>query len=224
MRALAHRTASVQSALASPGSHLDQMALAASAVLQPRLDVASVLAELDEIAGGCVDRTRDGVIRYLADECQFAGDHTDYHDWQNSCLDRVIRRRRGMPITLSIVAIEVARRLGVELVGVGMPGHFLVGDRRDSEWFADPFSGASGLGPDDCRRKLEQMGAGTWHRSMLEPTPSRLIIVRVLNNLRASCERAGDLQRLALVMRLRSVIAEAADRPDALRRAISVWN
>ena len=224
MRALARRIAEVQSAMASPRAHLDEMALAVSAVVQPGLDAAHVLSELDAIAQGCTDRTRDGVIRYLADECHFAGDHTDYHDWQNSCLDRVIGRRRGMPITLSIVAIEVARRVGVELVGVGMPGHFLVGDRHDNEWFADPFSGATGLGLDDCRSMLERMGSNSWHPSMVEPTPKRLITVRVLNNLRASCERAGDLQRLALVMRLRAVITEAGDRPDAVRRATSVWN
>jgi hypothetical protein len=76
----------------------------------------------------------------------FEGDRADYHHWRNSCIDHVLETRRGMPITLSVVAIEVARRVGVTLAGVGMPGHFLVGDPTDPEWFADPFHGRTALG------------------------------------------------------------------------------
>jgi regulator of sirC expression with transglutaminase-like and TPR domain len=224
MRALARRLARMQELLASPHAHLDEMALSVSAVLQPRLDTGSVVAELDHLAAGCTDATRDGVVRFLAHECGFAGDQSEYHDWQNSCLDRVVARRRGMPITLSIVTIEVARRLGVPLVGVGLPGHFLVGDRDDPEWFADPFRGVSGLDVDDCRRLLRSIGASRWHPALVAPTPNRAVIVRILNNLRVSCDGRNDEQRLAMVMRMRAVVAEADDDPLGLRRATSVWN
>jgi hypothetical protein len=224
MRALARRVARLQGLLAAPTSHLDAMALSVSAVLHPRLDADASLAELDRIAAGCSDRTRDGVVRHVAHEWGFSADRNDYHDWQNSCLDRVIVRRRGMPITLSVVVIEVARRVGLDLVGVGLPGHFLVGDRHDPDWFADPFRGVSGLGVDDCRQLLRSMGARRWHPSLLDPTPNRLVVVRILNNLRVSCERNNDHLRLAMVMRMRSVIAEVGVSPAELRSACSVWN
>lgn len=224
MRALARRVAQLQGLLASPASHLDVMALCVSAVLQPRLDADASLKQLDLIAAGCTDRTRDGVVRHVAHEWGFSADRTDYHDWQNSCLDRVIVRRQGMPITLSVVVIEVARRVGLDLVGVGLPGHFLVGDRNDPEWFADPFRGISGLGVDDCRQMLRSMGATGWHPSLLDPTPNRLVVVRILNNLRVSCERSDDRLRLAMVMRMRAVIPEVGVSSAELRSVCSVWN
>ena len=103
------------------------MALMLSKALQPELDVLGVMTELDVLAADCPTPTRDGVMRFVRDDAGFTGDQTDYHHWQNSCLDHVIDRRRGMPITLAVVAIEVARRVGVRLAGICLPGHFLVG-------------------------------------------------------------------------------------------------
>jgi regulator of sirC expression with transglutaminase-like and TPR domain len=198
-----------------PGATLDEMALALSNALQPDLDLIGALAALDQLAADCPSPTRDGVIQHLFGSQRFVGDRRDYHRWQNSCLDIVVASRRGMPITLAAVAIEVARRLGVGLAGVGLPGHFVVGDPNDAEWFADPFHGRSGLDRDDCRKIALEAGVSRWSERFLEPTPPRLIVARMLNNLRLSCERSGDRIRLAVVMQARQAMPEFADAEHA---------
>ncbi|HUF99690.1 MAG TPA: transglutaminase family protein, partial [Ilumatobacter sp.] len=93
---------------------VDELALLVSFALNPGLDVLESLADLDELAGECPTPTRDGVMHFLfgGSEPRFRGDTTDYHQWRNSALDQVIRRGRGMPITLAVVAIAVAERVG----------------------------------------------------------------------------------------------------------------
>ena len=125
---------------------------------------------------------------------------------------------------LAVVAIEVARRLGVRLSGVGMPGHFVVGDPDDPTWFADPFHGRTGLLPSDCREMLEGMGITRWSDRFLEPTPNRLIIARMLNNLKASCELRQDGVRLALVMQARQALPEFAAEGDDALQALAILN
>ncbi len=203
---------------------LDELSFTLSAVFEPGLDVIGAMAALDQLAGDCPTPTRDGVMQWLFSSGTFVGDRTDYHHWRNSCLDQVVAARRGMPITLSIVAIEVARRLGVRLVGVGMPGHFLVGDPSDPTWFADPFHGRSGLGPGDCRTLLAELGMSRWSDRFLEPTTDRLIIARILNNLKVSCERRTDSVRLALVMHARQAMHEFATEHDEAVRSLAVFN
>ena len=90
---------------------------------------------------------------------RFAGDRSTYTDWRNSCLDHVLETGRGIPITLSVLLIEVARRRGVELVGIGMPAHFLVGDPTDPEWFVDPFHGGRTLDRAGCEALLRDLTA-----------------------------------------------------------------
>lgn len=203
---------------------LDELALTASMALRPDLEVVARLADLDELAAAVPTPTRDGIIGWLFGSGTFVGDRDDYHGWRNSCLDQVLERRRGMPITLSVLAVEVGRRLGVPLVGVGMPGHFLVGDRSDPAWFADPFHGRTAMTADDCRALYDAMGGGRWNPAMLAPTPNRLVVARILNNLRAACQRDGDRVRLAIVMQLRQQLPEFAAEADAARLAAVVFN
>ena len=129
-----------------------------------------------------------------------------------------------MPITLAVVAIEVARRVGVRLAGVGLPGHFLVGDPDDPGWFADPFHGRTDLRRDDCRNLLVRLGVQRWSNSYLEAVPPRLVVARILNNLRASCERRGDGLRLAIVMQARQALPEFAAEHDAAVEALAPLN
>lgn len=211
-------------AVADRDGDLDVMALSLSKVLQPDLDVIGVLAALDELAAGCPTPTRDGVMNHLFSPGMFSGDTADYHHWRNSLLDQVIAARRGMPITLAVVGIEVARRVGVRLTGVGLPGHFLVGDVDDPNWFADPFHGRTGLTRVDCRDLLVAMGISRWSERFLDPTTSRLIIARILNNLKASSERRGDQLRLALVMQARQVLPEFTAEADSARQALAIFN
>jgi regulator of sirC expression with transglutaminase-like and TPR domain len=115
----------------------------------------------------------------------FRGDTDDYGDPRNSFLDAVIERRRGIPITLSVVLIEVARRCGITLLGVGMPGHFLVQEADVYDQWCDPFHEGAVLDRDACARLF----AATYgpvrrlEEADLAPTPPRAILSRILTNL-----------------------------------------
>ncbi len=206
------------------GEALDEMALGVAALLRPELDVIGALAALDELAGDCPTPTRDGVVRYLFESGMFQADRRDYHSWRNSCLDQVIVRRLGMPISLSVLAIEVARRVGVRLVGVGLPGHFVVGDADDDGWYADPFHARSGLTAADCRELVRRLGLQQWSDRFIQPVPERLIVARMLNNLKAVFESRHDGVRLALVMQARQLFPEFVTESDAAVRSLSVLN
>ena len=204
---------------------LDEAWLSMTSVLVPALDIEQWRGRLDALASGCEDRTREGVMAHLFGSERFRGDTERYGDWRNSRIDRVLADGAGIPITLSVVAIEVARRVGVTLVGVGMPAHFLVGDPTDQQWFADPFRGGVDLDREECRALFRRVtgGNGTWRDDYLKPTPPAAIVMRMLNNLRAAFTRDGDQIRLGLVMRMRAMLA-TSDSLDDTRRAVAVFN
>ncbi len=211
-------------AILAPDATLDELTVLLSKALQPDLDVLGVMTELDLLAGDCPTPTRDGVMRFLTGEAGFIGDRSEYHRWENSCLDHVLARRTGMPITLAVIAIEVARRVGVQLAGVGLPGHFLVGDPADPRWFADPFHGNTDLSRDDCRNLLVMQGVSRWSDRFLEPTPPRHVVARMLNNLKLSCDRRDDALRLAIVMQARQALPEFADEHAEAVTALAPFN
>jgi regulator of sirC expression with transglutaminase-like and TPR domain len=210
---------------------LDEAALAMSAVLQPGLDVVGWLAALDAVAAGCPAPTRAAVAQHLLVTEGFGQPPTVSDGWRASCLDRVVVTRRGLPITVAVVVIEVARRLGVPLVGVGMPAHFLVGDPDDEEWFVDPIGGGANgggifLDRAGCRELLERETGGRvrWRDTHLDPVPNRTVIIRMLNNLRSAFSPRSDPVRHATVMRMRAVVPELRDERDEAVRAQSVLN
>jgi regulator of sirC expression with transglutaminase-like and TPR domain len=206
---------------------LDEVSLVMSGVLQSGLDEIEWLAALDLIAGECPTPTAEGVSRYLFDELGFAGNKEAYYDWRYSCLDRVIETRTGIPISLSILMIEVGRRVGVELVGVGMPAHFLVRSVEDDTTFFDPFDGGRQLDRDDARALFETItrGQAPWSDSHLDPTPNRAIVIRMLNNLKSVFARRSDEVRFALVMQLRAQVAELAVlEADEFASANAIFN
>lgn len=195
---------------------LDEAALLIAACGRPHLDIGAWLARLDEIAAGCAP-TLEGLRRRLYVEHGFTGNSRDYYDPRNSFLDEVIARRTGIPISLAVVAIEVGRRVGVELVGIGMPGHFLVRSAHDSEVFLDPFRGVL-VDRDGCRALFEGVhGPGlAFTDEHLAPVGPRAICARMLANLRAIYRRRGDPAGLAWVLRCRLAIpgADPAERVE----------
>ena len=206
---------------------LDEASLVLSGVLQPSLDEIEWLAALDLIAGDCPTPTAEGVSHYLFDELGFGGNREAYYDWRNSCLDRVIETRTGIPISLSILMIEVARRVGVQLVGVGMPAHFLVRPADDDSTFYDPFGGGRQLDRDGARRLFETItrGQSPWSDSHLDPTPNRAIVIRMLNNLKGAFARRSDEVRFAMVMQLRAAVPELAVlEADEFTSANAIFN
>lgn len=206
---------------------LDEACLTMSSTLQSPLDEIEWLARLDLLAGECPTPTPDGVARYLFGELGFRGNSGEYYDWRNSCLDQVIDARVGIPITLSVLMIEVARRVGVRLVGVGMPSHFLVRTQDDEDRFFDPFGGGLELDAAGARTLFERVtrGQAAWREQYLQPTPDRHIVIRMLNNLRAIFQGRHDELRLGLVMQMRARIPQLADSEDAeIAAACAVFN
>ncbi|HEX4820286.1 MAG TPA: transglutaminase-like domain-containing protein [Acidimicrobiales bacterium] len=184
---------------------LDEAALLVAAAADSRVDVNLWLAVLDDLASRCDDRSLTGVVQHLARE-GFRGDRSEYYDPRNSYLNHVLERRRGIPITLSIATIEVGRRLGVPIVGIGMPGHFVVRDGHDGDAFADPFNGVL-LDRAGCARLLSVVQPDVaFDDSFLAPVGPRAIVTRLLANLKGIHTARRDRAALISVLQLRLAI------------------
>ncbi len=128
------------------------------------------------------------INHFLFDREGFRGNTKDYYDPRNSYLNDVLDRRTGIPITLSLIYMEVAARLGLNLKGVGMPGHFLVKySHQGLEIFIDAFNGGQMLLEEDCKRRLQENQGEQFQfeRSFLDAVGTRQILVRMLTNLKA---------------------------------------
>ena len=180
---------------------LDRGAFLIAACAHADLDVEAQCARFDDLARGCPQATLEGLRAYLFEELGFRGNREHYDDPANSYLDVVLDRRLGIPITLSVVTVELGRRVGLHLGGVGMPGHFLVKSLDEPELFLDPFHRGRFLGPPECRALYEQLNPRVpFDAAFLDVVDSRAILWRMLNNLRQSFGRRGDLSRLRWVL------------------------
>jgi regulator of sirC expression with transglutaminase-like and TPR domain len=218
---------------------LDRAALLIGAWDYPERDLAGYRHQLDVIAH-CVEpevvRATGGIGRARAisdglfDRLGFHGNTGDYYDPRNSFLCDVLDRRCGIPISLSVLYLEIARRVGVLAQGVNFPGHFLVRVAIEDAWlFVDPFSGGRALGPADLEALLRRT---TTPDAVLEPsviaaTSKRQILARMLFNLAGIYGRNGDLprsidviERLALLEpnnpRILRELAQLRDRVGSL--------
>jgi regulator of sirC expression with transglutaminase-like and TPR domain len=194
---------------------LDEACLLIARRTDPAVDLDAQVARLDELAVGVADPTADGVVRHLFVDLGFAGDRVTYHDARNSLLPDVLDRRLGIPISLAILAIEVGRRRDVPLVGIGMPGHFLVGEGEGGggDRFIDVFDGGHRLDTEGCRAVFERLHPRVaWDDRFLEPVGPTAIVTRVLANLANAHRRAGDRDGLAATLDLRLRIPGASVR------------
>lgn len=181
---------------------LDRAALAIAAHCRAdTVDEAATLDELDRLGAAVREPTPDAVVDLLFDQAGFGPNRGRFADPANSYLDLVVARRLGIPITLAVVTIEVARRAGVVLHGVGMPGHFLVGT-PDPDVFIDAFDGClidrAGAAAIFARFESRQAFDG----SFLQPTPPEVILLRMLNNLRTLHMRRSDSPPMLAVLEL----------------------
>jgi regulator of sirC expression with transglutaminase-like and TPR domain len=198
---------------------LDDAVLLIAAHALPGLDLDAERERLDELAAGVAQPSVDGVVDHLV-RLGFDGDRATYHHPDNSLLPRVLDRRRGIPLSLAVVAMEVGRRVDVALLGIGMPGHFLVRAASDPEHFVDLFHGGRRLDPAGCRARYEAVVAGVaWRDEHLEPVGPRAIVTRVLANLANAYRRSGDRRGLAWALDLRLRLPGATDRE---RRELAV--
>ena len=216
---LAHRPSRIE---------LDRAALEIARVEYPDLDADACINELDHHALAIAERARDlsdgrsfveAANEYLFVEAGFRGNEQDYYNPDNSCLNRVLETKRGIPITLSVVYMEIARRLSKRVSGVGLPGHFIV-RYDDPEYSAliDPFHGGAILDKARCCElaQLESLDHG-----MLDPVDRRHIAMRMINNLRGIYlgrrEPAKALQVLDLLI---EAVPESAD--EHKQRAVAL--
>lgn len=193
---------------------LDEGALLIAAHAHPGLDVDAGLARLDELAAGCREPSFDGVTGRLFGELGFRGNEDDYGDPRNSYLDDVLDRRVGLPITLSVVVIEVGRRLGVPFAGIGLPGHFVVRHEGVPRVLLDPFEGGRLLTPKDCAERVASIygPAMPFTTDMLQPVGTRAILARMLANLKQRFTLTGDAVGAEWALRLRTAIPEVDPR------------
>lgn len=186
---------------------LDEAALLIAAHAHPGLDVGAQLGRLDELSAACPEPTLEGLRRHLFDDVGFTGNAVRYNDPRNSFLNDVLDRKTGIPISLAVVTMEVGRRIGVTLEGVGMPGHFLVRHVGDPPVLLDAFSGGRILDEQDAQALFRRLsGSVALTPDLLVAAPARAILTRMLANLRNLYEQAGDVVSLGWVMRLRATI------------------
>ena len=180
-------TARFAACLAAEVLPLDVASFVIAAHAHPGLDTGEQTARLDRLAAASPSSTPSELGRWLFGSGAFCGNTVDYYDPENSMLDTVLDRRLGIPITLSVLAIEIGRRLDIDLVGVGMPGHFLLRVADDPDHFIDTFAGGASLtaaGAESLFYRLHGT-ATAFSRELLEPAEPVDIVRRILANLMA---------------------------------------
>ena len=209
-----------------------------SAEANPDLEVAPYRAKLDELAEGLrlgwnesasvVERVQC-LNHYLFEEHKFHGNDQEYYDPRNSYLDAVLDRRTGIPITLSILWMSIADRLGIPSYGVGFPGHFLVGVESNPPIYVDAFS-AVVMTAEDCQARLREIAGGDvkFDSAMLAPTSRGQILARVLRNLKQIHATASEYaEAIACIDR---ILLLEPDQPTELRdrgvlhRSLECWS
>jgi regulator of sirC expression with transglutaminase-like and TPR domain len=232
--------------LQAPDAEIDLglTALLIAQVEHPGLKVEAYLEALDELALRSGARRAGDALRrlhrlreFLFEEERFQGNTEEYFDPRNSCLNDVLERRLGIPITLSLVLMEIGRRVGLRIDGIGLPGHFVVsatiaGDRM----LLDPFHGGAMLTHESA---AEVVGRALGRRVTLQeehfaPVTKRQFLIRMLTNLKAIyCKREAWTKALEVIDRLLvidpSAIGDVRDRGTVLvhlgqcRQGIAHW-
>lgn len=199
---------------------LDALALALAAEFEA-VDADAAIMRLDALGHEYADALRGvdhspaaqarALATLLADVHGFAGDTAHYDDPRNSMLDRVLERRRGLPILLSAVYAEVARRAGVPIAGVGLPGHYVVGHfGADPALLFDPFGGGAPV----------RAAPGSAH--LVRPWTAKETAMRMLNNLVASYQRRGQVPLALRAAELRLLLPAEPDLQDVLARELEM--
>lgn len=217
---------------------LTETAISLAQDAYPDLDLEAVLAELDELALRLKRRLPEGVElsekigalnRFFFRELGFAGNLNDYYDPDNSHLNVVLKRRRGIPISLAVLYLELGDQIGVPVKGVSFPGHFLLRiTLPEGDVMLDPTTGQS-LSEAQMVDMLEpyishaEQSVGNALRMLLQPATPREIVARMLRNLKAVYLQTERWQRLLgvqqrLVVLLPENIEEIRDRGFAYAR------
>lgn len=209
------------------GFRLAEAALLIAQEEYANLDVTAYLARIDSIADTIkaqlaleLDPRRivQAINTHLFDELDFRGNREHYADPRNSFLNDVIERRLGIPITLSVVYIEIGRLVGLPISGVGMPGHFIVQYTAQPEPFwIDPFYRGNVMTRADCQQFLQRLYGEKlpWNDAFLDPISDHDILQRMLNNLKIIYARQGEHRRALSV--IERILVLSPDLPYEVR-------
>lgn len=202
----------------------------------PNLDVDTYCARIEDLARRVKRQISDlgdpsesiaALNRVLFEEEGFRGNAEDYYDPRNSFLNDVLDRKLGIPITLAVVYMEVARRVGFPLVGVGMPGHFLLKhyDVEGPKIVIDPFNRGNILTASDCQRFLEQIYDGQLQLQpeFLMAVSRRQVLVRMLNNLKSIYLSSRNFRKALPIVDLILAIYPRSPE-DVKQRAMLRWS
>ena len=212
---------------------LGRTALTIALTDYPNLDIAAYLARIDQLAVKVAHRCAgDGevfnsiaALNYVLFKQEGFGGNTDeYYDPRNSFLNEVLERKTGIPITLSILYIEVAQRVGIALDGVGFPGHFLVKHAHNGvELVIDPFHQGEIKSREDLTRMLGSLygGAVELRDDYLKPAGKKDILRRMLGNLKGIYTKTSDLVKLLSVLDLAIILEPGA--ADEIRDRARVY-
>jgi regulator of sirC expression with transglutaminase-like and TPR domain len=207
--------------------NLERAALYIAQEAHPTLDIDESLGRLDAMAKTIASRLPDSryplkviqtINQYLYDDLGFNGNRMDYYNPQNSYLNQVLEHRLGIPITLALVYLSIAKRLHFPMLGIGMPGHFLIRpDIREMDVYVDAFNGGEVLFPDDCEALLQKLYQEPvkLRPEHLRSVSNREFLARLLGNLKGIAINQGDIPNaLASVERILLLFPNA---PDELR-------
>ena len=208
---------------------LDEAALLLARTEYPALDLSAQMARLDALAARAECHPRQSphanianLNRLLFEEEKFSGNEKEYDDPRNSYLNDVLDRKMGIPITLSLVYQEVARRCGLPVVGVGFPGHFLTKYLAASgEILLDPYHRGAILSLQDCEEKLKaQFGEEAEFRpAYLVVSSTKQTLTRMLNNLKGSFFRRRDFAKVLMMIEM-ALAVDPASRQEIHDRAM----
>jgi regulator of sirC expression with transglutaminase-like and TPR domain len=240
-----------QEMMQRPDAEIDlaRTALLVAAENDPSLDVDSEMSRLDAWARELGRRIEPGwnnlqrlarLRAFMYEDLGFKGDVRGYYSPANSMLHSVMTRRLGIPLTLSIVFMEIGWRLGIPFEGVGFPGHFLVRlTGEPGDLLLDPYDHGASVHEEDCRRMIELTTGGTvpYDPSMIRSLGKKAMVARLLFNLKVACLKAGDdrgalsaVERLLLLhpneppeLRDRGLLLYKLDRYREARSSLSAY-
>jgi regulator of sirC expression with transglutaminase-like and TPR domain len=229
-------------AVTGPENRLDlgRAALLIAGEEYPGLDILRYVAKLEAMAAAVrpgVTTTDDPIAKiehlntYLFEDRGFRGNTQEYYDPRNSFLNDVLDRRLGIPITLSVVYMEVGRRVGMPLQGVGMPGHFIMKyAEAEEDIYIDPFSKGRILSRQACEELLQDVYGEPvpFQETFLAPVSKKQILSRILMNLKAIYIHTKDYLKALSIVERQLIIQpnteqEVKDR-TALRNLIGMLN
>ncbi len=204
---------------------LPAAALAVARARYPQLEMRVTLDVLRQFGRDAASQTRRATGRrgierlnqFVFSSLGFRGNREDYYDPRNCFLNDVVERRTGIPITLSLVYIEIAACCGITIEGIGFPGHFLVREVKSGA-LLDPFNDGIELEEEDVRRLLSAQNIEATARidEYIEPVGKRQTLLRLVNNLSRHYSQEGDAEALGKLQAMAEILHQTDDSSAAL--------